>query len=186
MSHREEGIDGTIYQDGRIVNNGITNSGSFGPAAEMAAKARAVEEALCLPTMEIDQHYCQSPLPDDSKARKEIPLWEGVLAYFPAALVAAARVSHLGNLKHNPGEPLHHARGKSMDHTDCIARHLVDYQALKASALRSAGEEGWASCAGVAAAEEHLGNMTWRVLAFVQQELEGMGRAPLAPRAVQK
>lgn len=145
--------------------------------------AQAVGEAIAA---DLNVRCCSSPLPDDSTARKKIPLWEGVLAYFPAALVAAARVSHLGNLKHNPGEPLHHARDKSMDHTDCIARHLVDYQALKASALRSAGEEGWASFASVTAAEEHLGNMTWRVLAFVQQELEGMGRAPLAPRAVQK
>ncbi len=122
-----------------------------------------------------------SPLPDDSQARKDIPLWEGVMAYFPAALIAAAKVSHLGNLKHNPGEELHHARGKSMDHTDCIARHLIDYQALK-RAITAEGPR-MTSCEESDVMAEHLGNLAWRVLAYVQTELEGMGRAPLPPRA---
>jgi hypothetical protein len=147
------------------------------PAQKLAVAAFAAEQAAPAGLV-----CCQSPLPTDSAARKEIPLWEGVMAYFPAALVAAARVSHLGNQKHNPGEELHHARGKSMDHTDCIARHLVDYQALKAQA-HTAAEGSWAGCSAVSEAEEHLGNLAWRVLAYVQTELEGMGRAPLPPRA---
>lgn len=46
--------------------------------------------------------------------RKQIPL--------------LALISKEGNDKHNPGEPLHHARGKSMDHGDCLLRHLMDLQ----------------------------------------------------------
>jgi hypothetical protein len=45
--------------------------------------------------------------------------------YFPDALAAVARVSVAGNKKHNPGEPLHWARGKSMDQMDCVIRHTL-------------------------------------------------------------
>lgn len=61
-----------------------------------------------------------------SSERKATPLASGVLDYFPLALAAVARLSKKGNDKHNPGEPLHWNRGKSNDHRDCIARHLVD------------------------------------------------------------
>jgi hypothetical protein len=65
-------------------------------------------------------------LTTDSDARKEIPLATGVLDYFPDALADVARLSKIGNDKHNPGEPLHWARGKSMDQADCILRHMID------------------------------------------------------------
>ena len=67
----------------------------------------------------------QRYLPTDSVKRKRIPMCSGLLDYFPDACAAIAEVSHLGNEKHNPGEPLHHSRGKSMDHADCIMRHLA-------------------------------------------------------------
>src|SRR5258708_31376733 len=54
------------------------------------------------------------------------PITTGLLDYFPDACALVAEVSFLGNQKHNPGEPLHWARGKSMDHADCIARHLIE------------------------------------------------------------
>lgn len=104
-------------------------------------------------------------LPDDSDARKEIPIAEGVLFYFPAALAEVARISKIGNDKHNPGEPLHHARGKSMDHEDCIVRHTLD-------ARESGGGER----------TEHLANRAWRALAALQEHCEAQG-APLAPNA---
>lgn len=122
----------------------------------------------------------KSPLPSDSASRKEIPLSEGVLGYCPAALVAVAKVSQSGNDKHNPGEPLHHDRSKSSDHPDCLLRHLLDYQALKAAATRAGG---WAASDNAECAAEHLGNMMWRALMYGQQELEAMGKAPLAPNA---
>jgi hypothetical protein len=65
-------------------------------------------------------------LPTDSKMRKETPIFTGFLRYFPRAAAYAARISVLGNEKHNPGEPLHWAEGKSMDHPDCIVRHLIE------------------------------------------------------------
>jgi hypothetical protein len=109
-------------------------------------------------------------LPSDSSARKEIPLLSGCLRYFPAALAGVARISKAGNDKHNPGEPLHHARGKSMDHGDCILRHLVDLQDHL-----SAGNESQA----IAEADA----ICWRALALSQELHERFGGAPLAPGA---
>lgn len=103
-----------------------------------------------------------SALPTDSAARKAVPLCSGVLDYFPAALAEVARVSKAGNDKHNPGEPLHHARGKSMDHADCIARHLLERGTVDP-------EDGL----------PHSGKLAWRALALLQEELEAAG-APLA------
>lgn len=65
-------------------------------------------------------------LPTGSAARKAVPLWSGVFMYFPDALAAVAELSRAGNDKHNPGQPLHWSRGKSNDHADCVARHLID------------------------------------------------------------
>lgn len=65
-------------------------------------------------------------LPADSAARKRIPMFSGLLAYFPDALAAVAEHSFDSNEKHNPGEPLHWSREKSSDHLDCIVRHMTD------------------------------------------------------------
>ncbi len=105
----------------------------------------------------------RSPLPKDSDARKRIPLCTGLLDYFPAALAAVATHSLESNEKHNPGEPMHWARGKSMDHPDCILRHLVD--------ARAALDPRY-----------HLTALAWRALALLQEELEGHG-APVPPGA---
>jgi hypothetical protein len=65
-------------------------------------------------------------MPLNSAELKKNPLWRGLFLYFWDALIGAARISFKGNEKHNPGQPMHHARGKSADHGDCILRHLVD------------------------------------------------------------
>lgn len=67
-------------------------------------------------------------LSTDAEERKNTPLFAGCLNYFPLALAALARHSARGNAKHNPGEPLNWARGKSDDHVECIARHLIDIE----------------------------------------------------------
>lgn len=86
-------------------------------------------------------------LPTDSAARKRIPMFSGLLAYFPDALAAVAKHSFDSNEKHNPGEPLHWSREKSSDHLDCCARHLTDIatgadkiEELKALAWRALAE----------------------------------------------
>jgi hypothetical protein len=102
-----------------------------------------------------------SPLPTDAKARKDTPITSGVLDYFPAALAEVARVSKAGNDQHNPGEPLHWARGKSMDAADCITRHLMERGSVDSDGQR------------------HSAKLAWRALALLQQELEDAG-APIS------
>lgn len=101
-------------------------------------------------------------LPVKSDDRKAVPVCSGVVDYFPAALVAVAEVSRVGNDKHNPGQPLHHARGKSMDHADAIMRHLIDRGEIDPDT-------------GLL----HSAELAWRALANLQEELEAAG-APLA------
>lgn len=102
-------------------------------------------------------------LPTGSEARKDIPITTGVLDYFPAALAAVAAVSKAGNDKHNPGEPLHWARGKSTDQADAIGRHLLE----RGSVDPDTGMR-------------HSAQLAWRALALLQIELEESGEAPLA------
>jgi hypothetical protein len=96
----------------------------------------------------------------DSATRKTYPMARGLLDYFPDALAAVAQVSHIGNEKHNPGEPMHHARGKSMDHADCILRHLVGRGGFDGDTRESAA-------------------LAWRALALLQEELESEMGLPL-------
>lgn len=91
-----------------------------------------------------------------------MPLATGVLDYFTAALAEVARLSRAGNDKHNPGEPLHWARGKSTDHADCILRHLADRGTIDP-------EDGIS----------HSAKVAWRALALLQEELESAG-APMS------
>jgi Domain of unknown function (DUF5664) len=91
-----------------------------------------------------------------SEERKASPVWAGVLRYFPDALMAVARVSKAGNDKHNPGEPIHWARGKSMDQEECAIRHMLDPYAIDP-------ETG----------ESHLAHAAWRALAALQLYEEG-------------
>ena len=123
-------------------------------------------------------------LPTDSNERKEYPLFRGCLRYFPAALAGVARISKLGNDKHNPGEELHHARGKSVDHGDCILRHMIDVEDCLSAFERGVPRE---FPDGVRLVTEQdilneVGQMTWRALAFSQLMHERFG-APLAPGA---
>jgi hypothetical protein len=88
--------------------------------------------------------------------RKQRPLYSGVLAYFPKALMEVAHVSFLGNAQHNPGEPLHWAREKSTDHLDCIARHVTDHS------VNPIDDDG----------ALHLAKAAWRALAELELYLE--------------
>lgn len=117
-------------------------------------------------------------LPIDSADRKNYPLYRGCLAYFPAALAGVAKISKLGNDKHNSGEEMHHARGKSSDHADCILRHLTDTMDLLAAHNR----DGLALEADILAEASQL---AWRALAL-SQELHEQFQAPLAPGAKEK
>jgi hypothetical protein len=90
-----------------------------------------------------------------SAQRKEYPLITGCIDYFPDALAMVAHVSYKGNEKHNPGQPLHHARGKSADHLDCIGRHLTERKEVDPDTNIL-----------------HMANECWRSLAEFQEALE--------------
>lgn len=119
----------------------------------------------------------------DSAARKDIPVYGGFLQYFPAAIAGAARHSKRGNDKHNPGEPLHHARGKSMDHEECISRHLLDISDLEAAIKRDEPLIVRLHPA-VKTLLEEADALVWRSAALSQRIYEMYGGAPLAPGAV--
>jgi Domain of unknown function (DUF5664) len=103
----------------------------------------------------------KSLFPTDAKERKDIPLASGVLDYFPSALIEVAKVSFEGNKQHNPGQPLHWARGKSMDQSDTTIRHFMERGTFDTDGIR------------------HSAKLAWRALAILQLELEAEG-APVA------
>jgi hypothetical protein len=88
------------------------------------------------------------------KVRKQFPITTGVVDYFPDALALIALVSKRGNDQHNPGEPMHWARGKSNDQADTILRHLMDRGLLDTDGVL------------------HSAKTAWRTLALLQTEIE--------------
>ncbi len=106
-------------------------------------------------------HEAPARIPQDDARRKGAPMHRGLLGYFPAALFEVAEHSRLSNDKHNPGEAIHWARGKSADHEDCIVRHLID-----------------AGKAGDKDRKYHLRALAWRALALLQEECEAAGAVP--------
>lgn len=93
-------------------------------------------------------------LPHDKELRKRMPIGTGVIDYFPDALAAVAYVSYVGNNQHNPGQPLHWARGKSNDQDDTIIRHFVERGGFDNDKCR------------------HAAKLVWRALAALQLEIE--------------
>jgi hypothetical protein len=104
-------------------------------------------------------------LPDDSDLRNGYPMADGLLDYFPNALAAVSEVSRIGNEQHNPGEPMHHARGKSTDHRNKILRHLIDTGKRDGKGVR------------------HSAYLAWRALANLQEEIERDEGVPLPRNA---
>ena len=90
----------------------------------------------------------------DPVERKGMPITTGVLDYFPLAMAEVSRVSKAGNDQHNPGQPLHWDKTKSLDHADCIGRHLIDRGSRDSDGMR------------------HSAKLVWRALALLQTELE--------------
>jgi len=92
--------------------------------------------------------------PKDAAARKALPVFSGVVMYFPDALLAVAEVSKAGNEQHHPGTPLHWDKTKSTDEADALLRHLVDAGTRDDDGLR------------------HSAKVAWRALALLQREID--------------
>jgi Domain of unknown function (DUF5664) len=95
-----------------------------------------------------------STFPADAKARKQFPVATGVVDYFPDALIAIAELSRIGNDQHNPGQPLHWARGKGGNNADEVMRHFIQRGTVDSDGVR------------------HSTKVAWRALAILQLELE--------------
>ncbi len=93
-------------------------------------------------------------LPTDAQERKQIPITTGVLDYFPLAIAEVAKCSWAGNQQHHPDKELHWDKTKSTDHSNCIARHLIDRGKFDTDGQR------------------HSAKLAWRSLALLQLELE--------------
>ncbi len=122
---------------------------------ELALRNYAAVAFLALEDLTFELTSGRDPVDETMTA----DLSDMIVQYAPA-FAAVAQVSWYGNAKHNPGQPLHHARGKSMDHADCIARHHVE----------AGGFDG---------PLRHSACKLWRALAAWQEHLESKG-APLA------
>lgn len=108
----------------------------------------------------------------DSATRKQFPMSSGFLDYFPDAVAAVSHISWQGNEKHNPGEPLHHARGKSTDHDDCVMRHHSTRKDADPAYKDSPVAEVF-----------HMAEEAWRVMAMLQERMEEVYGLPLPPGA---
>lgn len=91
---------------------------------------------------------------DKHKERKDMPIFSGVLKYFPLALLEVSKVSKAGNDQHNPGKPLHWDKSKSIGVGDELVRHLLDVGKHDTDGMR------------------HTAKMAWRALELLQRELE--------------
>ena len=90
-----------------------------------------------------------------AEARKDIPVFSGVLKYFPNALKEVAKCSKAGNDQHHPNTPLHWDMEKSKDELDALTRHLIDHS------INPLDEDG----------QLHLAKVAWRALAGLERHL---------------
>ena len=88
-----------------------------------------------------------------------MPVFSGVLKYFPDALAAIAHCSWVGNEQHNPGKELHWDRSKSGDELDALVRHLMEAGTTDTDGIR------------------HSAKVAWRALANLQKEIEADTKA---------
>ena len=103
---------------------------------------------------ELENEFISHPKVDVAQARKETPVFSGVLNYFPDAIKAVAQCSFVGNEQHNPNTPLHWDRSKSGDEKDALVRHLLDAGTLDTDGIL------------------HSAKVAWRALANLQKEIE--------------
>lgn len=93
-------------------------------------------------------------LPHDAKARKDVPLYTGLIKYFPRALAKVAELSRIGNDQHNPGQPLHWDRSKSGDELDALARHLFEAGMVDSDNVSHSTKVAWRALANLEKEEE--------------------------------
>lgn len=110
------------------------------------------------PTDKHNKHYYDfdrnKEITKKSEERKQMPVYTGVLKYFPDAMLEVSKCSYAGQEQHNPGKPLHWDRSKSGDELDALTRHLIEAGKIDSDGIR------------------HSAKVAWRALANLQKELE--------------
>lgn len=104
--------------------------------------------------LQTETTFDDSELVTVAQQRKNIPVFSGVLNYFPDAIREVARCSKIGNDQHNAGQPLHWDRSKSTDELDALTRHLLEAGTIDTDGVR------------------HSAKVAWRALANLQKEIE--------------
>lgn len=92
-------------------------------------------------------------------SRKQMPVFSGVLNYFPDAIREVAKCSYVGQQQHNPDKPLAWDRSKSGDELDALTRHLLEAGTIDTDSIR------------------HSAKVAWRALANLQKEIENDNEA---------
>ena len=88
--------------------------------------------------------------------RKAMPIYSGVLTYFPDALKEVSKCSLAGQKQHNQGDKLYWDKNKSTDNADALVRHLIDHN------VNPIDDDGIL----------HLAKVAWRALATLQIYLD--------------
>lgn len=91
--------------------------------------------------------------PSGAEDRNKLPI-AALFDYFPLAMIEIAKVIQIGNDQHNPGQPVHWAREKSVDHGNKMLRHYMERGTVDTDGAR------------------HSGKMAWRALALLETECE--------------
>lgn len=86
-------------------------------------------------------------LGNDPAARKQAPMFRGLLGYFPNALAEVSNVSLRATAQHNPGEPMHWAWDKSTDEGDCLVRHQARAGQVDTDGIRESAKVAWRALA---------------------------------------
>ena len=105
---------------------------------------------------ESDTTYAPTSPVSKLDKRKSLPVFSGVLTYFPDALLEVSKCSAAGQEQHNPDKPLAWDRSKSGSEYDSLTRHLLD------STKEDYDTDGTL----------HLAKVAWRALAGLQKHLE--------------
>lgn len=103
-----------------------------------------------------ENHFYSINQKSMSSNRKEMPVFTGVVKYFPDALKEVSICSQAGNDQHHPDKPLHWDKNTSTDNEDAMMRHLIDHT------LDPMDSDGVL----------HLTKVAWRALASLQIYLE--------------
>lgn len=93
--------------------------------------------------------------PTKAQQRKAMPVYSGVLKYFPNAIKEVSKASQAGNDQHHPGTELHWDMEKSKDEYDALTRHLIDHS------INPIDDDGML----------HLTKVAWRALAGLERYL---------------